>query len=60
MSRNCYLEYSCVRNGGLEIGCVEIGSLEIVADGRFFGLSAGDWTVLLGGFGLSALAVFLL
>jgi hypothetical protein len=45
MSRNSYLE---------------IISLQIVAEGRLFGLSAGDWTVLLGGFGLSALAVLLL
>jgi hypothetical protein len=40
--------------------CLRNSHPQIVADGRFFGLSAGDWTVLLGGFGLSALAVFLL
>jgi len=33
---------------------------EIVIDGRIFGLSAGDWTMLAGGFGLAALAVWLL
>jgi hypothetical protein len=31
-----------------------------IADGRLFGLNAGDWTVLIGGFGLSALAILLL
>jgi hypothetical protein len=39
---------------------LEVVNVEIVADGRFFGLSAGDWTLLLSGFGLSALAVLLL
>ena len=39
---------------------LEITNWEIVVDGRFFGLSAGDWTVLIVGFGLSALAVLLL
>jgi hypothetical protein len=34
--------------------------LVVVADGRLFGLSAGDWTTLAGGFGLAALAVLLL
>ena len=34
--------------------------LRIVADGRFFGLTAGDWTVLVGGFGLVTLMVLLL
>jgi hypothetical protein len=34
--------------------------LRIAADGRFFGLNAGDWTMLVGGFGLAALAVLLL
>jgi hypothetical protein len=37
-----------------------IGSSGIVADSRLFGLNAGDWTVLISGFGLSALAVLLL
>jgi hypothetical protein len=32
----------------------------IVADGRLLGLNAGDWTLLISGFGLSALAVLLL
>jgi hypothetical protein len=32
----------------------------LIADGRLFGLNAGDWTVLISGFGLSALAVLLL
>jgi hypothetical protein len=27
---------------------------------RIFGLSAGDWTMLAGGFGLAALAIWLL
>jgi hypothetical protein len=35
-------------------------ALGIVAEGRLFGLNAGDWTVLISGFGLSALAVLLL
>jgi hypothetical protein len=34
--------------------------LRITADGRFFGLTMGDWTVLVGGLGLAALAVLLL
>jgi hypothetical protein len=38
----------------------EIENWEIVVEGRFFGLSAGDWTVLIAGFALSALSVFLL
>jgi hypothetical protein len=33
---------------------------EITIDGRFFGLSVGDWTMLAGGCGLAALAVLLL
>jgi hypothetical protein len=44
----------------LKIANLDITNLAIVADGRFFGLSAGDWTVLISGFGLSALAVLLL
>jgi hypothetical protein len=55
MSRNSYLAHGRLRKGRLEIV-----DLRVLADGRFFGLSAGDWTVLLGGFGLSALAVLLL
>jgi hypothetical protein len=55
MSRNSYLAHGRLRHGRLEIV-----NLNIVADGRFFGLRAGDWTVLLGGFGSSALAVLLL
>jgi hypothetical protein len=39
---------------------LEFGHWNIVADGRFCGLSAGDWTVLITGFGLSILAVLLL
>jgi hypothetical protein len=63
-------ERPCHGNSGLENGDLENsrswnGPLEfahwmIVADGRFCGLSAGDWTVLISGFGLSALAVLLL
>jgi hypothetical protein len=34
--------------------------LEISADGRIFGLTAGDWTMLAGGFGLGALVLWLL
>jgi hypothetical protein len=34
--------------------------LRIAADGRLFGLNSGDWTVLIGGFVLVALVVFLL
>jgi hypothetical protein len=34
--------------------------LRITADGRFFGLNTGDWTILVGGFGLAALVVLLL
>jgi hypothetical protein len=55
MSRNSDLENSRPRNGQLEFV-----NWKIVADGRFCGLSAGDWTVLISGFGLSALAVLLL
>jgi hypothetical protein len=32
----------------------------ITADGRFFGLNTGDWTMLACGFGLAALMVLLL
>jgi hypothetical protein len=35
------------------------GHVKIVADGRIFGLSAGDWTMLAGGFGLAALALWI-
>ena len=55
MSRNSDLAHGRLRKGRLETV-----DLEVVADGRFFGLNAGDWTVLLGGFGLSALAALLL
>jgi hypothetical protein len=58
MSRNSDLETSVIRKR-----CPDgrgNGLLGIVADGQLFGLSAGDWTVLISGFGLSALAVFLL
>jgi hypothetical protein len=34
--------------------------LWITADGRFFGLNTGDWTMLVAGFGLAALVVILL
>lgn len=34
--------------------------LRITADGRFFGLTTGDWTMLAGGLGLAALIVLLL
>jgi len=34
--------------------------LRITADGRFFGLNSGDWTVLVGGFVLLALVILLL
>ena len=55
MSRNSDLENSHPLTSHLEIA-----NWDIVVDGRFFGLSAGDWTVLIVGFGLSALAVLLL
>jgi hypothetical protein len=65
MSRNSDLENSDPENGGRETSRPRNGRLAyahwtIVADGRFCGLSAGDWTVLISGFGLSALAVLLL
>ena len=65
MSQNDNPENSRPRNrrptlADLKIANLDIINLEIVADGRFFGLSAGDWTVLISGFGLSALAVLLL
>jgi hypothetical protein len=70
MSQNNDLENSRPENSNmktanlesvtLESVTLEIVTLEIVADGRFLGLSAGDWTLLIGGFGLSALAVLLL
>jgi hypothetical protein len=34
--------------------------LRITAEGRFFGLDSGDWTVLVGGFALVALIILLL
>jgi len=34
--------------------------VKVVTDGRIFGLSAGDWTMLAGGFGLVALALWVL
>ncbi len=34
--------------------------LRIAAEGRLFGLSPGDWTILVGGFALVALLVLLL
>jgi len=34
--------------------------LRITAEGRLFGLSPGDWTILIGGFALVALVVLLL
>jgi hypothetical protein len=60
MSQNNNPENSRPRNSRLTIANLEIVNLEIVADGRFLGLSAGDWTVLISGFGLSALAILLL
>ena len=65
MSQNKNLENNRPRNrrlmlADMKIANLDIINLEIVADGRFFGLSAGDWTVLISGFGLSALAVLLL
>jgi hypothetical protein len=59
MSMNVCLEKGRLRNGGgRDGGGLAIAGLRIVADGRLLGLSAGDRTVLLGGFGLSALALF--
>jgi hypothetical protein len=55
MSRNSDPENSRPRSSRLEFV-----HWRIVADGRFCGLNAGDWTVLISGFGLSALAVLLL
>jgi hypothetical protein len=55
MSRNSDRE-----NSRRRISRLEFVNWKIVAEGRFCGLSAGDWTVLIGGFGLSALAVLLL
>jgi hypothetical protein len=61
MSQNNNPENSRLRITSLMIANLETASLEIVvADRRFLGLSAGDWTVLIGGFGLSMLAVLLL
>jgi hypothetical protein len=60
MSKNNNPENSRPRNSRLKIADLEIVNVEIVADGRLFGLSAGDWTVLISGFGLSALVVLLL
>ena len=34
--------------------------LRITAERRLFGLNSGDWTLLIGGFGLVALMVMLL
>jgi hypothetical protein len=34
--------------------------LRIAAEGRLFGLNSGDWMVLLGGFAVVALMIFLL
>jgi hypothetical protein len=34
--------------------------VKIGADGRIFGLNAGDWTMLAGGFGLVVLALWIL
>jgi len=34
--------------------------LRFAAEGRLFGLTSGDWTVLVGGFALVALMIFLL
>jgi hypothetical protein len=33
--------------------------LRITAEGRFFGLDSGDWMMLVGGFALVALVIFL-
>jgi hypothetical protein len=54
------VESSLVWRSCMKTVNLEVVNVEIVADGRFFGLSAGDWTLLLSGFGLSALAVLLL
>jgi len=60
MLRNSDLENSHALTKHYLTSHLEIANWEIVVDGRFFGLSAGDWTVLIVGFGLSALAVLLL
>jgi hypothetical protein len=60
MSRNSDLEKSALENSRSWNGPLEFAHWTIVADGRFCGLSAGDWTVLAGGFGLSVLAALLL
>jgi hypothetical protein len=36
------------------------GHVKIVADGRIFSLGAGDWTMLVGSFGLAVLALWML
>jgi hypothetical protein len=60
MSRNSSSRNSDLENSRRQNGRLEFGHWTIVADGRFCGLSAGDWTVLISGFGLSVLAVLLL
>jgi hypothetical protein len=62
MSRNSDLQNSLLRNGHSNGPWNSYGNspLGTVGEGRLFGLNAGDWTVLISGFGLSALAVLLL
>jgi hypothetical protein len=60
MARNRDLENSHPLSSHHLTSHLEIANWEIVVDGRFFGLNAGDWTVLITGFGLSTLAVLLL
>jgi hypothetical protein len=60
MSQNSDLENSDLEDSRPRNGRLEHAHWTIVADRRFCGLSAGDWTVLISGFGLSALAVLLL
>jgi hypothetical protein len=60
MARNSDQENSHYLTSHPVRSCFEIANWEIVVGGRFLGLSAGDWTVLIIGFGLSALAVLVL
>jgi hypothetical protein len=62
MSRNSDLTNILVQSGHSTGRWTGYGASPsgLIADGRLFGLNAGDWTVLISGFGLSALAVLLL
>jgi hypothetical protein len=45
---------------GLTRGWLMLQFVPVVANGRFFGLDVGDWSVLLGGgFALAGLVIFL-